>query len=91
MKFKAEIDVMPLPNLVDPQGNAVRNTLHNIGYKQVNDVRIGKHITLTFEAENERQAKELVEEICEKVLINPIVNYYKYQVIPVKVETDENK
>ncbi len=80
MRYIAEIDVMPLPNLLDPQGKAVNNTLHSLGYNNVSKVRIGKHITLTVEAENQAKAEELVKEIAEKVLINPIVQYYSFRV-----------
>ncbi len=78
MRFVAEIDIMPLPNLLDPQGKTVRNTLHSLQYSNVIDVRIGKHITLSLEADSEDQAKQMVKDISEKVLINPIVQYYTF-------------
>ena len=78
MRFIAEIDIMPLPNLLDPQGKTVRNTLHSLQYSNVLDVRIGKHITLSIEAESEEEAKQMVKDISEKVLINPIVQYYTF-------------
>ena len=79
MRFIAEIDVMPLPNLLDPQGKTVRNTLHSLNYSGVKDVRIGKHITMTLEADSRGQAEEMVKEIASKVLINPIVQYYTFE------------
>lgn len=79
MKFVAEVNVMPLKALLDPQGKAVTSTLHNIGYQTVTDVRIGKHIHLSLEAENEEQAHNKVKEIAEKVLINPIMEGYEYE------------
>jgi phosphoribosylformylglycinamidine synthase len=78
MKFIAEINVMPLKALLDPQGKAVSQTLHNIGFKTVSDVRIGKHIHLTLDADNDEQANQKVTEICEKVLINPIMEGYTF-------------
>lgn len=51
MKFKAEIDVMPLDALLDPQGKAVSNSMSNIGLPEIEGVRIGKHIRLFIEAE----------------------------------------
>ncbi len=80
MRYIAEIDIMPLPNLLDPQGKAVTNTLHSLGYSNISNVRIGKHITLTVEADNQAKAEELVKEVAEKVLINPIVQYYSFRI-----------
>ena len=80
MRFKAEIDIMPLKALLDPQGKAVTNILSNIGLKEISNVRIGKHITLEIEAENLESAKEKAEEACSKVLTNPIMEQYHYTV-----------
>jgi phosphoribosylformylglycinamidine synthase len=80
MNFIAEIDVMPLKALLDPQGKAVNNTLHNINFKNVSDVRIGKHITVKLEASNTKEAEEMVAEMCRKVLINPIMEYYEFKI-----------
>jgi phosphoribosylformylglycinamidine synthase len=78
MKFIAEINVMPLKALLDPQGKAVTQTLQNTGYKTVSDVRIGKHIHLSLEADSEAQAHEKVSTICKTVLINPIMEGFEY-------------
>ena len=76
MKFKAHINVMPLPNLLDPQGKAVKQVLQNLKYNSVSDVRIGKHITLEFDAEDEDTAKQIADEISRKVLTNQVVERY---------------
>ena len=78
MKFKAEIDVMPLKELLDPQGKAVGAGLKNLGISDVSNVRIGKHITLEFDAENENSAKEKVEKACSMLLANPIMEYFTF-------------
>ncbi len=80
MKFIAEINVMPLKALLDPQGKAVTQTLHNIKFKTVENVRIGKHISLEIEADNKEQASEKVDEICKKVLSNPVMEYYEFTI-----------
>jgi phosphoribosylformylglycinamidine synthase len=80
MNYVAEIDVMPLKALLDPQGKAVTNTMHNIGFKTVENVRIGKHITLNVEAENLTEAEKKVKEMCNKVLSNPIMEYFEFTV-----------
>lgn len=78
MKFVAEIDVMPRPELLDPQGKAVLLGLEHLGLDQVGDVRVGKHITLNLEAENETIAREKVEKACSKLLANLIMESYAY-------------
>ncbi|HQA76325.1 MAG TPA: phosphoribosylformylglycinamidine synthase subunit PurS [Salinivirgaceae bacterium] len=79
MKFQAEIDVMPLKALLDPQGKLVTTTLQNIGYKGVDNVRIGKHISLEIEAKDEKQAHQLIDEACKKILSNPIMESYEFR------------
>ena len=78
MKFVAEINVMPRPELLDPQGKAVLLGLEHLGLDQVGDVRVGKHITLQLEAENETIAREKVEKACSKLLANLIMESYVY-------------
>jgi phosphoribosylformylglycinamidine synthase len=78
MKFIAEIDVMPLKALLDPQGKAVETTLADLGYPDVQNVRIGKHITLEIEAANRENAMTIVNDICSKVLHNPIMEGFEY-------------
>lgn len=78
MRFKAEIDVMPNDNLLDPQGKAVSSNMKNVGLPEIDHVRIGKHIRLEIEAENEALAKEKVEEACKKILANMIMESYSF-------------
>jgi len=80
MKFIAHINVMPLPNLLDPQGKAVKQVLQNLKYNSVSNVRIGKHITLEFDAEDEDTAKQIADEISRKVLTNQVVETYKIKI-----------
>ncbi|RAU82064.1 phosphoribosylformylglycinamidine synthase subunit PurS [Pontibacter arcticus] len=79
MKFIAEIDVMPRPELLDPQGKAVLLGLEHLGLDQVSDVRIGRHITLQLEAETEAIANEKVEKACSKLLANLIMESYTFE------------
>ena len=78
MKFVAEIDVMPLKALLDPQGRAVTSVLKNIGLAELENVRIGKHITVEVEAANEDTAKQKVEDACKKLLANPIMESFQF-------------
>lgn len=80
MKFVSEINVMPLKALLDPQGKAVTMTLHSNGYTKIENVRIGKHITLEIEAESCEDAENKVREICTKLLHNPIMESFQFSI-----------
>lgn len=79
MNFKAEIDVMPLKELLDPQGKAVEHSLDKLDF-DVNDVRVGKHITIKLSAASKEEAHTKVENACKKLLANPIMEGYKFEV-----------
>lgn len=78
MKFKAEIDIMPLEALLDPQGKAVLNGLKNIGLNGIENVRVGKHINLVVEAADEEAARLIVSEACSKLLANQVMEYFEF-------------
>jgi phosphoribosylformylglycinamidine synthase subunit PurS len=78
MKFIAEINIMPLKALLDPQGKAVTHGMKNLGFNEVSNVRVGKHITLEIEAESEKAASSRVDEACKKILSNPIIEGYDF-------------
>ena len=77
MLFIAEIDIMPQKEILDPQGKAVKLGLSNLGILNVQDVRIGKHITLEIEAENQNLAYIQVETACKKLLANLIMEDFQ--------------
>ncbi|HEY9178568.1 MAG TPA: phosphoribosylformylglycinamidine synthase subunit PurS [Flavipsychrobacter sp.] len=81
MKYIAHINVMPLKELLDPQGKAVNNSLHNLGMAQVEGVRIGKHITLNIEAGTKEEAQSIADNACKKLLANPVMEQYDISVI----------
>tara|TARA_Y100001954_G_C15670122_1_gene532288 strand:+ start:536 stop:787 length:252 start_codon:yes stop_codon:yes gene_type:complete len=83
MKYKAEIDVMPLEALLDPQGKAVTNSMSNLGLPEIEGVRIGKHIRLFIEADNANTAEEKVDEACKKILSNQIMESYSFSITEV--------
>jgi len=82
MKFKAEINVMPLRELLDPQGKTVARNMDHAGILGVQDVRIGKRIEVQLEAADEASANALIEEACRKFLANLIMETYSYEVKP---------
>ncbi len=81
MKFKAEIDVMPLKELLDPQGKAVTASMKNLGLAEIGNVRIGKHISLEVEASDEEDAKGKVEKACKDLLTNQIMESYAFELM----------
>jgi phosphoribosylformylglycinamidine synthase subunit PurS len=80
MVYTVQVKVMPLKELLDPQGKAVMGGLANLGLKNVSDVRIGKNITLQVEAENPDAAKQIAEEASKKLLANPVMEYFEVSV-----------
>ncbi len=79
MKYLAKIDILPLKELLDPQGKAIANNLKRIDITQVSDVRVGKHIELYLDADDEASAKSEVELACKKLLANQIMESYSYE------------
>ncbi len=79
MKFRAEIDIMPLPALLDPQGKAVSNTMPQMGLGEIVGVRIGKHVTMEIEADDKDTAEAKVKEACEKLLVNQIMEHFVFR------------
>lgn len=84
MKFIAEIDVMPLKALLDPQGKAVTGSMKNLGLAEIQNVRIGKHITLEVEAASKEVAHTKVDEACKKLLANQIMEFYEFHLTEAK-------
>ena len=76
MIFTAQVKVMPLKDLLDPQGKAVMGGLQNLGLSNISDVRIGKHIDLQIEAGNKEEAMALAEEAAKKLLANPVMEIF---------------
>ena len=77
MIYTAQVKVMPLQDLLDPQGKAVLGGLQNLGVAAVADVRIGKHIDLKIEADTTEQAHGIASEAAKKLLANPVMEIYE--------------
>ena len=81
MNFSVLVKVMPLKELLDPQGKAVMGGLQNLGIKTIQDVRIGKTIQLQVEAISAEEAKKIAEEASKKLLANPVMEYFEIAVL----------
>jgi phosphoribosylformylglycinamidine synthase subunit PurS len=77
MKFTAQVKVMPLKELLDPQGKAVISGLGNLGFKNIEEVRVGKNISLHIEAASKEEAQKIAEEASKKLLANPVMEYFE--------------
>ena len=82
MLFTVQVKVMPLKELLDPQGKAVMGGLGNLGLKAIQDVRVGKNITLQIEAASADEAKSIAEDASKKLLANPVMEYFEVTVTP---------
>ena len=80
MTYTVQIKVMPLKELLDPQGKAVMGGLESLGLDGVEDVRIGKNITLQVKADSADKAKAIAEEASKKLLSNPVMEYFEVSV-----------
>ena len=81
MNYNVQIKVMPLKDLLDPQGKAVMGSLQNLGLQGVQDVRIGKHITLQVDAATEDDARNVAEDAAKKLLANPVMEFYEIEMV----------
>jgi len=76
----ANIRVTLKPVVNDPPGLAIRDALHNLGYGGVKSVRFGKHMQVSFSAENEDEARRLADDMCQRLLANPVIEDYTFEV-----------
>jgi phosphoribosylformylglycinamidine synthase subunit PurS len=81
MIYTVQLKVMPLKDLLDPQGKAVVGGLQNLGIKNISDVRIGKHIDLQIEASSKEEALASAEEAAKKLLANAVMEYFELTAI----------
>jgi phosphoribosylformylglycinamidine synthase PurS subunit len=76
VKFVARVDVSHLPGVLDPQGATVERALPALGYRNVEEVSIGKTIRLVVDADNADAAHAQVDEMCRRLLANPVIEQY---------------
>ncbi|AIS51765.1 phosphoribosylformylglycinamidine synthase PurS [Thermoanaerobacter kivui] len=76
----AKVYITLKKGILDPQGKAVKGALHSMGYEGVKDVRVGKYIELTFEDGDLSLLEQKVDEMCKKILTNPIIEDYTFEI-----------
>ncbi len=77
MPFTAYVNVMMKPGIADPQGQTIERALPALGFDGVQGVRVGKRIELTVEGADEGEARTKVEQMCERLLANPVIESYE--------------
>jgi len=80
MTYTVQVKVMPLKDLLDPQGKAVMGGLSNLGLNAVADVRIGKNISMQIDADTPDSAKAIAEEAAKKLLANPVMEQFEISI-----------
>ena len=80
MKFKAEIFISLKPTVSDPQGMTIAGGLEQLGFESIEEVRAGKFIEMSFTAETLDSAKDMVADMCDKLLANPIIENYRFEI-----------
>lgn len=79
--YLAKIKITLRKSILDPQGKAVEHSLHSLGYNNIKDIRIGKFIELKINASTDEEANRITEEACKKLLANPVMEDYNFEVI----------
>jgi phosphoribosylformylglycinamidine synthase subunit PurS len=77
VRYEARIEIAHLPGIADPQGATVERALPALGYANVSDVTIGKSIRLVLDAPDEATARAQVDEMCRRLLANPVIESYE--------------
>lgn len=81
--YSAKIKVTLRKSILDPQGKAVEHSIQSLGYKNVKDTRIGKFVELKIDADSENEAKKVTDEVCGKLLANPIMEDYEFEIVSI--------
>jgi len=79
--YRLEIRVRPRPGLLDPEGKAIHQALHSLGWERVEDVRVGKAIYLDLTADTAEAAVDTAEAMCRKLLANPVTEDFEVAVV----------
>ena len=79
--MKARVTVMLKDGVLDPQGEAVKHALNSLNYNEVESVRQGKVIELRLDETSEERASKSVQEMCEKLLANTVIESYEIEII----------
>jgi phosphoribosylformylglycinamidine synthase len=82
MRYTVEVVISLKPVVNDPQGLTVRAGLHQLGFAEVSEVRVGKHISVEVDGDSEQSVRQRVADMCEKLLRNPVIEDYRIELRP---------
>ena len=82
-QYQCRIYVTLRPSFLDPAGTAVQSGLKQLGYSEVERVRVGKYIELTLHATDEETAKQDLDQMCDQLLVNTVIENYSFELTPV--------
>lgn len=80
MKFRANITVALRPDISDPQGQTVERALPDLGWDNVERIRMGRHFVVTLDAPDAKSASEQIDKMSQAVLTNPILETYEFAI-----------
>ena len=80
MSYLARVDITLKPAVNDPQGNTILGALHSLGFAQVGTVRAGKYMEIRLDAADKGKAEEQVTEMCKKLLANPVIEDFRFEI-----------
>ena len=83
--FKAIITITFKKSILDPQGSAVHKALKSLGYQDVEDVHMGKHVEILLRGEEPQEAEAKIKEMCSRFLANPVIEEYQVELVEVEV------
>ena len=78
--MRVKIFVSLKKGVLDPQGKAIERSLHTLGYGEVRDVRTGKYLELDVDAASRETAAARIREMCDKLLANPVIEDYRFEI-----------
>jgi phosphoribosylformylglycinamidine synthase subunit PurS len=84
LTFLARVYVTLKPTVNDPQGLTIKGALHSLGFAEVDSVRAGKYMELRLEAKDKKTAEKQVNAMCDKLLANPVIEAYRFEIEPTK-------
>ena len=79
MRYLARIYVTPRADVLDPQGKAIGHALHSLGFDETVGVRLGRYLEMDLQGDDPESLKPRISEMCEKLLSNPVVEDYRYE------------
>ena len=79
-KFKVNVEVGLKSSVLDPQGKTVLAALHSLGFSEAKDLRVGKHFEILLEGKDPAGVESRVKQFCEKLLVNPVIEHYSFEV-----------